>query len=162
MIKRNDGYKLDGVADEYYLPDSGYFDIDLTTQQSREHSFYLLQHISYIMTTHDVAFLVKDEGTLISDGGFNFAFNSNGFITKEELWTPTIGIWHYTSDFYNKIGEHQADWKEAWKFSARLYDETFNSYIKSLFTGVSDYLSQGYIAFLRVTLPLPNLINLET
>ena len=137
-----------------FLPPSGYFEIDLTTKESRKQSLYILTHISFIMLAHEVVFLVKDDQSTLHDDNLIFAFNHYGFIKKEQiLFDPdsNLEINNYVSNFYNKFTIHNKEWRSFWKFAVSLgtaYNSQFSKYLESLISGISNYFSLEYLNFI--------------
>ncbi|MFX0075993.1 MAG: hypothetical protein ACFE96_11160 [Candidatus Hermodarchaeota archaeon] len=143
-----------------YLPPSGCFEIDLTTEETRRQSLFILTHISFIMLAHETIFLVKDYQGSLNDGDLIFAFNNNGFIKKEQILFSSamnIAINNYISEFYDEIVGYNKMWKELWRFSISIgtaHNSQFGKYLKSIVSGESDHFSQEYMDCIRELLDL--------
>jgi hypothetical protein len=89
------------------LPDGkSYFDIDLND----ENGMYIIQHIVNLLYTGKLAFVVKEPSGTWNDGKMIFAFNREGFLQLDELYSSTMRINTYSTLFR----EDNYAWRKLW------------------------------------------------
>ncbi|KKN29935.1 hypothetical protein LCGC14_0839120 [marine sediment metagenome] len=140
---KSEGYQYsDGwVAQRWHPREPNYFDIDLSSDLTN--SRYKLIHIAHILLATGVAFVIKQEGGAQNDGNMIAAFNFNGFLERQEIYSG-MPITSYSSDFYNSLNydEWVSDWKNKIKMgigiTSGVSDSEFGNYLDSIRDGTHE------------------------
>ena len=110
---------------EWLPKNPSYFDIDLNgdiNSDGYKRSKYNLVHILHLLITHNTMFVIKKEGGTQSDGEMICAFDFNGFLKREEIFSEgrnhVLHINKYSSNFYEKgvFDRYVSKWNNAWKY----------------------------------------------
>ncbi len=85
-FKPNTRFDLASESQAYrYLPiPKGYFEIDTTNVAETQK---ILDHIIHLMLTENIAFVVKEETSTLTDGKMICAFSYRGFLTEKEIFS---------------------------------------------------------------------------
>ncbi len=136
-----------------WLPkDPSYFDIDLTDSGGNLiNSRYKLIHIAHMLLGTDTAFVIKQEGGTQDDGNMICAFNYNGFLEKEEIFSgysmyQQMTINDYSTDFYDEYDEWITKWDNSFEylmgFTSRVKGSDFSNYLEEIFSGTSNFATE--------------------
>ncbi len=110
---------------EWLPKNPSYFDIDLSgdiNSDGYKRSKYKLIHILHLLITHNTLFVMKKEGGTQSDGEMICAFDFNGFLRSNEIFSEgrnhVLHIDKYSSDFYERevFARYVRKWDNAWKY----------------------------------------------
>lgn len=136
-LKATNSFGYRGNYEQQHLPIDGYFDIDLRNPNSKEYkkSMDILNHIANVLHAHPDAFVVKKYNSDYdySDGKMIFAFNLNGYLNIDEIYSAFSGrkgkhfpintILHEFEDpnnpmnkinFYDLVDEYNKKWDNLW------------------------------------------------
>jgi hypothetical protein len=129
----NYGYKGYTKRNDH-LPTRGYFDIDLRDDNSQAYkdSKKILEHIANVMHAYPDAFVVAEYDSEWNDGSMIFAFNLNGYIHPDEIYSLAGSSGRVFSvntisqvfedpnspgnkiEFYDLVGEYNIKWNNLW------------------------------------------------
>lgn len=146
----NIGYEFIRSSKKYdrsILPDGEtYIDIDL----SSEEGIYKLQHVINLLYTGELAFVVKDATGTWDDGQMIFAFNRDGFLKPNEIYSSNMVINRYSYEFVGDNNKWRRLWiyPKAWSANRMSQNNDFDSYINYI---INSKLEKKYInSFIRL------------
>ena len=116
-----------------------YFEIDLSTNTGRED----LRHILAILLANDYAFVIKDRNGEYNDGQMICAFNHNGFMDKNQIYSiegdndKVYRVSNYHMEINNQpedfdVNAYNNDWRSHWNRLHPWYQADFNLYKRGM------------------------------
>ncbi|NHJ21817.1 MAG: hypothetical protein EAX91_12800 [Candidatus Lokiarchaeota archaeon] len=126
----NTGGELFRNAEDYsfqLLPDGEtYLDIDL----NNDNDLFKLQHVINLLYTGKFTFVVKKLTGTWNDGEMIFAFNREGFLEPNEIYSQSMIISKYSTIFRGDSETWQKLWiyPKAWSSDTRAQNSDINSY----------------------------------
>jgi len=155
------GYRLLTSDDELrILPENeNYIDVDL----NKENDIYKLQHIINLLYTGRFAFIVKRPSSNF-DNEMIFAFNRDGFLEPNEIFSSVFEIKQYSTKFRGDNNHWRSLWvcPQGWTTNPREWDNDINSYIRYLeetidnvnefirrYMGQMEFLYPGFTTYIK-------------
>jgi len=136
----NIGYQFFTVSQDYkwsIMPkDKNYFDIDL----NKEQDIYKLQHVINLLYTGKFAFVVKKPTGTWNDGEMIFAFNRDGFLEPNEIYSLYMKISSYSTTFRGDSNDWRKYWiyPKAWSTTNSVMSNDILSYINYIMDSTQD------------------------